>query len=291
MGKSSKTFFSEIDTYPLYGVSEALYMIKTDFDKYYKSCALCPRGCHADRTVGAKGVCGESNALRAARAALHFGEEPCISGKNGSGAVFFSGCSLNCVFCQNYGISHENYGKEITVERLTDIFTELQSAGANNINLVSPSHFAPHIAAALSAANLKIPVVYNCSGYESPETLKMLDGLIDIYLPDLKYFSPEVSKKYSSAADYFSVASRALKIMYSQVGRVRVGDGGIMRRGLLIRHLVLPSQRHDSINLMQWISDNFVLENILVSLMSQYTPMPHCSDYLQRVAVHPKHLP
>lgn len=251
----------------------------------YSNCTLCPRRCGADRSR-ALGVCGASDRLRIARAALHFGEEPCISGSRGSGTVFFSGCTLRCVFCQNAPISCGGFGEDISVGRLSEIFLELQEQGAHNINLVTPSHFAPSVASALRTAKplLHIPVVCNCGGYESSEILEEFDGLIDVYLPDLKYFSSKKSLRYSLAKDYFSVASKALVEMYRQVGACRFSEDGIMVSGLLIRHLVLPDGKKDSVSLLDWIAQTFPLDQIRVSLMRQYAPCGDLSAYpeLQR---------
>ncbi|MBQ4322585.1 MAG: radical SAM protein [Clostridia bacterium] len=240
------------------------------------TCTLCPRKCRADRTLGV-GICGGSDTVRIARAALHFGEEPCISGTKGSGTVFFSGCALQCRFCQNHKISKDNFGTEVSVKRLAELFLELQDKGAHNINLVTPSHYAPWIADALRIAkpNLSIPIVCNCSGYESDEILDTFADLIDIYLPDLKYFSSEKSLRYSNTSDYFDVASKALQRMYAQVGPCEFTSDGLMKKGMLIRHLVLPEGKRDSITLLKWISKTFPPENIRISLMRQYAP---CGD-------------
>lgn len=241
-----------------------------------KVCTLCPRRCGANRETG-RGFCGESSKIRIARAALHFGEEPCISGTKGSGTVFFSGCALRCRFCQNAKISHQGFGTEISEERLGEIFLELQNQGAHNINLVTPSHFAPQIASALRAVRnqLKIPIVFNGSGYESPEILQEFNGLTDVYLTDLKYFDPEKSQRYSGAADYFAVASEAIKEMFRQVGPCRFSADGLLERGVVIRHLVLPGAKADSIKLLNWIASSFSTAEIRVSLMRQYAP---CGD-------------
>lgn len=244
------------------------------------SCQLCPRECNADRTKG-EGFCGGGGNIKIARAALHQWEEPCISGKNGSGTVFFSGCPLKCCFCQNYKISAENYGKEITIQHLAEIFLNLQEQNAHNINLVSPTQYVPWIISALDLVKpqLKIPVVYNSGGYESIETLRSLRDYIDIYLPDLKYMDQEISKKYSNADDYFEVAAAAITEMYNQVGGVSFDDDGILKKGMVIRHLTLPNNRVDSIRIMEWISRTFPKNDILISLMSQYTPFYHSNYY------------
>jgi len=237
-----------------------------------KSCNICPRSCGINREIE-KGYCGGGNNVKVARASLHFWEEPCISGTNGSGTVFFSGCNMKCCFCQNYKISAENFGKEITTQRLAEIFLELQDKNAHNINLVNPTHYIPWIIEALDIAkpSLKIPIVYNTGGYETVESIKMLDGYIDIYLPDFKYKSSNLSKKYSHADDYFEVATMAIREMFSQVGKP-VFEKDILKKGVIIRHLALPNAREDSMGILEWISLHFESNEVLVSLMSQYTP-------------------
>lgn len=234
-------------------------------------CELCPRRCGAERTEK-PGFCGMGERLKVARAALHYWEEPCISGESGSGTVFFSGCTLGCIFCQNRSISAGGFGKEISVERLREIFRELIDAGANNINLVSPTQFAPQILQALDPP-LSVPVVWNTGGYERLETLRTLEGKVQIYLPDLKYVSSEVSKKYSGAADYFAYASKAILEMYRQVGPYRMGGDGLLRSGVVIRHMMLPGQLADTKRVIDWIAERFAPGQVLFSLMSQYTPI------------------
>ncbi len=226
------------------------------------------------------GFCGMAADISAARASLHQWEEPCISYKNGAGTVFFSGCSMHCVFCQNSVISNEYNGKIISTERLADIFLELQDKGADNIDLVTPTHFVPDIIAALDMIKhkLNIPVVYNTGGYEREETIAMLDGYVDIYLPDIKYFSSEVSRRYSHAPDYFEYASKAVSAMVKQVGKLQYNSHGGLLKGTVIRHLVLPKQRHDSMKIMNWIADNFTSDEVLVSIMNQYTPFDFIPD-------------
>ena len=243
------------------------------------NCSLCPRECGADRYTGT-GFCGCGVDIRAAKAYLHMWEEPCISGARGSGTVFFSGCNLKCCFCQNYKISHENRGKEITEIRLAEIFLELQQQGAHNINLVSPTPYVPQIIAALDMCRgkLNIPIVYNTGGYEKVETIKFLDGYIDVYLPDFKYFDNSLGKKYSGADNYFETVTAALKEMYRQTGPCCIEDGTI-RRGLIIRHLALPSHRDNSVRILEWIAENLPQDGILVSLMSQYTPFYKSSEH------------
>lgn len=236
-----------------------------------EKCNLCPRSCGADRDKST-GFCGVSYTVKIAKAMLHFGEEPVISGKNGSGAIFFSGCNMRCVFCQNYKISHLCFGKEITVERLGDIFLELQEKGAENINLVTATHYAKQAAKALELVKdrLFIPVVFNCGGYEKIETLKMLEGLIDIYLPDIKYYDDSISMKYSGARGYFEAAFAAVGEMVRQTGRYYIDGSGLMKKGVIIRHLILPNCYKDSILLLGSLSE--FRDKVLISLMRQYYP-------------------
>lgn len=237
-------------------------------------CSICPRHCNVDRSVNL-GFCQSPDNFRVARAALHFWEEPCISGKEGSGTVFFSGCNLKCVFCQNNEISAENKGVEISDDKLISIFENLISQGANNINLVNPTHYAKRLAKVLSRWKSPVPIVYNSSGYEEVETLKALDGLIDIYLPDLKYIRAEKAMRYSKAADYFEKASAALLEMRRQVEDKF--DGDIMKSGMIIRHLILPQNTNSSIAVLDFIKSNF--PNTIVSLMAQYTPCGDLSEF------------
>ena len=234
-------------------------------------CNLCPRKCNIDRSA-AKGFCGAGNTLRAARAGLHFWEEPCISGTGGSGAVFFSGCNLRCVFCQNREISRGGTGKDITVKRLREIFDELIWQGADNINLVTPTHFADIIAEALGAEKLPVPVVWNTGGYEDTETLRRLDGLIDIYLPDYKYADAVLAEKFSGARDYPVRAWAAIQEMFRQRGNYVLDEDGMMTSGVMIRHLVLPGHVENTLDVIDRITGEFTDENVLLSLMSQYTP-------------------
>lgn len=243
-------------------------------------CNICPRNCLVNRYEKA-GYCGARDAVRVAKAFLHKWEEPCITGTRGSGTVFFSGCSLRCAFCQNHDISHEGTGKEISVERLGEIFLELQEKGAHNINLVTPTHYIPQIRRAITDARssgLSIPVVYNSSGYETVEALKTFEGLIDVYLPDLKYFDSKYSLKYSKAPDYFEFASKAILEMHRQVGNPVFNDEGILVKGLMIRHLMLPGLLFDSKKIVDWVLDNLP-EEIYLNLMCQYTPMYKACDY------------
>ncbi len=239
-------------------------------------CELCPRGCLALRKAGSLGICGETNDVRLARAALHFWEEPTISGESGSGTVFFSGCTLKCVYCQNADIARNKIGKVVNIERLAQIFIELQEKGANNINLVTPTHFAQQIISAIEIArsnNLHIPIVYNTSGYESVETIKLLSGYVDIFLTDFKYASSELAKKYSAAFNYPEVASAALDAMFELVGAVRLGEGDeLMKRGIIVRHLLLPTHLDDSKRVIKLLSQKPYAKDIQLSIMNQYTP-------------------
>ena len=242
-------------------------------------CNGCPRRCGADRENGKLGFCGVPENPVVARAAAHFGEEPCISGERGSGTVFFSGCTLRCVFCQNYGLSRVRQGKEITVSRLRDIFLELRDQGVHNINLVTASHYVRPVVQALDGLELGIPVVWNSSGYESVETLKMLEGLVQVYLPDLKYLDSTLSARYSAAPDYPEVATAAIREMFRQRGAFEMGDDGMLRSGVLIRHLILPRQGQNTKRVIDWVSDTFSPDDVLFSLMSQYTPMGDLRNY------------
>ena len=243
-------------------------------------CSLCPRMCNTDRenTIG---YCGVKNTLRVARAALHFWEEPCISGEEGSGAVFFTGCNLRCVFCQNFQIARAQQGKEISVERLSEIFLELQDQGANNINLVTATHYVPQVIEALKIAKdrgLHLPIVYNCGGYERVETLKMLEGFVDIYLPDFKYMDKERAKRYSRAEDYPEVAKKALAEMVRQCGEAKFDEQGILKKGVIVRHLMLPGGIKDSKAVVKYLYETYG-DQIYLSLMNQYTPLPHVAEY------------
>ena len=247
-------------------------MTQKDSDTLMKDCTLCPRECHIDRLGGQKGFCGQAAEITAARAALHFWEEPCISGTCGSGAVFFSGCNLQCVFCQNHDIALGQYGRTLSVEHLSDIFLKLEEKGAANINLVTGTHFIPQIAAALELSRrhgLSIPIVYNTGSYEKVSSLRLLEGLVDIYLPDLKYKSSALSAKYSHAEDYFPVAAAAITEMFRQVGTARFDSTGMMRSGIIVRHLLLPGQAADSKRILRYL---------YISIMNQYTPLPHVAD-------------
>ncbi len=263
-------------------------------------CNICPRNCIVDRKTE-RGFCHEHDVIRAARASLHMWEEPCISGSKGSGTVFFTGCNLRCVFCQNSVIAGGEIGKEISHDRLAEVFFELKEQGANNINLVTPTHFVPQIKRAIEQAkerNIGVPFVYNCGGYESVDMLKQLEGLVDIYLPDFKYMNNHLAKRYSSAPDYPKVAKEALAEMYRQVGQAQFtdertktqlidvetyqslaesGEEYVMTRGVIVRHLILPGCTDDSCDVIKYLLDTYG-DNIFISIMSQYTPMPGIGD-------------
>lgn len=236
-------------------------------------CNQCPRHCGADRSDGKTGFCGVGEAPVVARAAPHFGEEPCITGERGSGAVFFTGCTLRCVFCQNYGLSRAKLGKEITVDRLRTIFLELRDQGVHNINLVTASHFTHAVVKALDGLDLGIPVVWNSSGYESVETLRQLEGLVQIYLPDFKYMDGSLAARYSAAPDYPETAAAAIQEMFRQTGPFQLDDDGMLQSGVLIRHLILPEKEENTRRVIDWVSDTFSPGDVMFSLMSQYTPV------------------
>lgn len=244
------------------------------------NCNLCPRYCNVNRKSGERGVCGETTRVRIARASLHEWEEPCISGTKGSGTVFFTGCSLRCVYCQNHNIADGTNGTELTVPELAKVFLRLQEMGAHNINLVTPTHFVPQIAEALQRANalgLRLPVVYNTSGYETAETLAQLDGIINVYLPDMKYYSAALSGKYSGAPDYFEKASAALRIMVEQVGPPKFDEDGLMTSGVIVRHLLLPGCVKDSERVVSYLYKTYG-NDIYMSIMRQYTPLSEQLD-------------
>jgi putative pyruvate formate lyase activating enzyme len=247
----------------------------------YQSCSLCPRNCNVDRNV-TTGYCGCSNTIKAARAALHHWEEPCISGTKGSGTVFFTGCTLRCCFCQNHSISQEGLGKEVSITELSQIFLRLQDQGAHNINLVTATQYLPSILPALDLVKgkLSIPVVYNCGGYETIQTVKALKGYVDIWLPDLKYESSELSMRYSGAKDYFQVAKEAIKQMILQTGPPQFdSQGSIMKKGVIIRHMALPGAKDDSIRLLHFMKEELPEGMYYISLMSQYTPFFHSKEF------------
>lgn len=242
----------------------------------YENCLLCPRKCGINRSTGQTGVCGVSAEIRVARAALHYWEEPCISGKKGSGAVFFSGCSLHCVFCQNREISDGKAGKVISKERLSDIFLELKAKGANNINLVTPGQYISDIVWAVRDARrrgMELPIVYNTSGYENADELKQLEGIVDVYLPDFKYMDSALSAKYSRAKDYPSVAKQALSEMVRQQPDVVIDDAtGLIQRGVIVRQLLLPGHVNDAKAILKYLHDTYQ-NSIYISMMSQFTPI------------------
>lgn len=260
---------------------EKVYHVN-DGKREYKGCTLCPRECGADRKRGKTGYCGVAGeGVLGARAALHMWEEPCISGLEGSGTVFFSGCPLRCVYCQNYDIAHAERGTEVTIERLSDIFLELQEKGANNINLVTPTHYTPEIIAALNLARekgLKLPIVYNCSGYEKVETLRCLKGLVDIYLTDFKYMDKHLAKRYSRAEDYPDIAKKAIAEMVEQCGNGEFDARGMMRKGVIVRHLLLPGQVQNGKDVVKYLYETYG-DTVFLSIMNQYTPLSHMKDY------------
>lgn len=246
-----------------------------------KLCNMCPRECNVDRGLGKIGFCKVPNQIKVSRAALHFWEEPCISGEEGSGAVFFSGCNLRCVYCQNRKIAEGVYGREITVDRLAAIFLELQDKGANNINLVTPSHYVLQIIEALNLAKergLKLPVVYNSSAYEKVRTLQLLEGYVDVYLPDFKYMDKGLSAKYSAAENYSEVAKRAIEEMVRQVGKPKFDEHGIIQKGVVVRHLVLPGCVWDSKEVIRYLHSTYK-NDIFISILSQFTPMKGLNKY------------
>lgn len=243
------------------------------------TCSICPRFCGADRNGKRGGFCRSAEKAAVTRAAPHFGEEPCISGTRGSGTVFFSGCNLRCVFCQNHEISRGGVGQELDAAGLRELFVRLRDKGVHNINLVTPTHFSRVIAEALSGLKLGIPVVWNSSGYDSVETLRMLDGLVQIYMPDYKYSDPVLAGRYSSAEDYPRVALEAIREMYRQTGPFVMDEDGILRSGVLIRHLILPGNPENSLRCIDAVEDNLPADKILFSLMSQYTPMPGLESF------------
>ncbi len=238
-------------------------------------CNQCPRGCNIAREDGKFGICNVSTQPRVARVGLHFGEEPCISGSRGSGTVFFSGCSLKCVFCQNFNISHECYGKDISVKRLAEIFRELENIGAHNINFVTPTHYLSAIKEALKIYKPQIPLVYNCSGYEKISTIE--EDIFDVYLFDLKFFSREKSSRYAKCIDYFDVASAAVKKAFEIKGKPVLNREGVMTSGVIVRHMLLPQCTNDAIEIINWLNDN--TPGIYFSLMSQYVPMYKAENF------------
>ena len=251
-----------------------------------RQCEVCPFRCKVNRLEGKIGRCGCKDKIKIALASLHYYEEPCISGNNGSGTVFFSNCNLNCLFCQNYKISQEGKGREVSIEELADIFLNQQKNGANNINLVTPTMYAYQIIEALKIAKpkgLTIPVIYNTNGYENVETIKALKGYIDVYLPDLKYYSNEIAVKYSKAPNYFEIATKAILEMINQVGTPEFDENGLIKRGVIIRHLVLPGHIQNSKHILKWLKEN-VNSRAYVSVMAQYFPTYKAKEdkYLNR---------
>ena len=252
-----------------------------DINNILNKCTLCIRNCKVDRNNNQLGFCNSNNKLKVARAALHYWEEPCISGENGSGTVFFSNCNLKCVFCQNYEISSNGNGKEISIERLAEIFLELQDKKANNINLVTPTHFVPQIIKAIDLARnngLTLPIVYNTNSIDNIDTIKALRGYIDIYLPDFKYMDDKYSMKYSKIMNYSSNVIEIIKEMLDQVGSPKFNDSGLMQKGVIVRHLMLPGLLFDSKKVIDSIYSNFG-DNVYISIMNQYTPMFKACDY------------
>ncbi len=248
--------------------------------KELEKCNICPLKCGVNRNKYS-GRCGASKNIKIALASLHYFEEPCISGKNGSGTVFFSNCNLKCVYCQNYKISHLGFGKEISISHLADIFLSQQKKGANNINLVTPTMYVPHIISAIKIAKskgLSIPIIYNSSGYESVDTIKSLNGYIDVYLPDFKYYFSDIAKKYSNVKNYFEIASSAILEMYRQVGDPVFDSNGIIKRGMIIRHMILPNNVENSKMILKWINDN-LSNKVYISVMAQYFPTYKACKY------------
>ena len=246
-----------------------------------KECILCPHKCKINRVNGENGRCKAGAKVKIALADLHFFEEPCISGENGSGTVFFTGCNLSCKFCQNYKISQKMHGKEIEIEELANEFLKLQDRGANNINLVTGVMYIPQIIESIKIAKekgLKIPIVYNSSGYENPDALRMLDGYIDVYLPDLKYYDDALAKRLSGIDKYYEYATESIKEMYRQVGSPEIDENGLIKKGLIVRHLILPNNMENSKKVLKWIKDEFDTK-ILVSVMAQYFPTNKAMEF------------
>lgn len=239
-----------------------------------KECTLCPHKCKINRLEGKIGRCKANAKVKIALASIHKYEEPCISGRNGSGTIFFSNCNFNCIFCQNYEISQQGLGREISIEELAEIFIKQQEKGADNINLVTPVMYVYHIIEAIKLAKkhgLCIPIIYNSNGYENVETIKLLNGYIDIYLPDLKYYNNELAKKYSNISNYFEIATEAIKEMYNQVGAPEFDEDGIIKKGLIIRHLILPNYLENTKHILKWLKEN-INKDVYISIMAQYFP-------------------
>lgn len=242
-------------------------------NKELECCTICPHNCKINRTKN-PGRCKSTDKIKIALYSIHNFEEPCISGEKGSGTIFFSNCNMNCVFCQNYEISQLGRGKEITIEELANVMIKQQERNVQNINLVTPTSYALHIVEAIKIARkkgLEIPIVYNTNGYESVETLKLLEGYVDIYLPDLKYYYDDLAKKYSKVDNYFEIATKAIQEMYRQVGTPVLDENGVMKKGLMIRHLILPNEVQNSKKVLKWIKEN-IDSNVYVSIMAQYFP-------------------
>lgn len=271
----------------VYPILIKIYMKETIYMNAITNCNLCPRRCGIDRTTNI-GYCGTTDKVLLAKVMLHKWEEPCISVTNGAGTVFFSGCNLHCCYCQNNAISNEIYGKSVTIEQLANIFLSLQEQGADNIELITPTHYVTQIIKALDIAkpHLHIPIVYNTGGYELSETIKLLNDYIDVYIPDLKYFSQEASLRYSHAADYFKYASESILQMISQAGKLVYNTNGGLIKGTIIRHLVLPGLRHDSLKILDWIAENTSSDEVLVSIMSQYVPFDFIPDEFFEIKRH-----
>lgn len=257
-----------------------------------KNCNLCPRNCGINRFENNTGFCGADANIKIAKAYLHKWEEPCISGTMGSGTVFFSNCNLKCVFCQNYKISSEGFGKEISIEKLSEIFIKLENEGAHNINLVSATHYVPMVIKAIELAKakgIKIPFVYNTSSYETVENIRLLKGYIDIYLPDLKYFDDKYAIKYSNAPNYFKYASKSINEMVKQVGSPKFNNEGLMKKGVIIRHLMLPGLLFDSKKIIDYINNTYK-DSVYISIMNQYTPFYNSKNYPEiNRPLNPKH--
>ncbi len=252
-------------------------------EELLENCNICPHKCNINRNKGKIGRCKATNKIKVALYSVHNFEEPCISGEKGSGTVFFSNCNLNCIYCQNYEISQQGRGKEISIEELSDIFIEQQKRNVENINLVTPTSYAPQIIEAIKIARkkgLNIPIVYNTNGYENVETIKMLDGYVDIYLPDLKYYYNDIAKKYSKIDNYFEIATKAIKEMKKQIGKTVIDENGIMKKGIIIRHLVLPNNIENSKKILKWIREN-MNNDTYISVMAQYFPTYKAKEDLE----------
>ena len=252
-------------------------------EELLENCNICPHKCNINRNKGKIGRCKATNKIKVALYSVHNFEEPCISGEKGSGTVFFSNCNLNCIYCQNYEISQQGRGKEISIEELSDIFIEQQKRNVENINLVTPTSYAPQIIEAIKIARkkgLNIPIVYNTNGYENIETIKMLDGYVDIYLPDLKYYYNDIAKKYSKIDNYFEIATKAIKEMKKQIGKTVIDENGIMKKGIIIRHLVLPNNIENSKKILKWIREN-MNNDTYISVMAQYFPTYKAKEDLE----------